>query len=197
MNILRLALSAALTLALSINSFAQDDDEDEDKAPRGGFGTITIVTDPPNSDVFLDGEDLGKSPITKRRFRSGPLKLVIMDQGKELINVRFNVWPNKENVYEGKTTMPHGGIKVTTNPNKCRILLDGEIADRTDGGELTLNSVDAGDHTIGAEGCGKYFEILIPVRGEQTTVVHLDVKARKGTAKIDGEDVSEGSRKKK
>ena len=195
MNIFRSALPAVLTLALSISAFAQDDDDTF--APRGGTGTITIITDPPNSDIFLDGESLGKSPITKRTFRSGPLRLIIQDQGKELTNVRFNVWPNKDNVYEGKTTMPHGGIKVTTNPNKCRILLDGEMADRTDGGELTLNSVDAGDHTIGADGCGKYFEILIPVRGEQTTVVHLDVKARKGTAKIDGEDVSEGSRKRK
>lgn len=192
MNIFRLALPAALSLALSINAFAQDDD---DLAPRGGMGTITITTDPPNSDVFLDGESLGKSPITKRKFRSGPLRLIVQDQGKELINTRFNVWPNKDNVYEGKTVMPQGKVKITTNPASCRILMDGEIADRTEGGELMLNSVDAGDHTIGADGCGKYFEILIPVRGEQTTEVRLDVKTRKGTAKINGEDVSEGRKK--
>jgi len=187
MNIFRLALPAALMLALSINTFAQDDDDD--LAPRGDFGTITINTDPPNSDVFLDGESLGKSPITKKRFRSGPLRLIVQDQGKELINTRFNVWPNKDNVYEGKTVMPHGAIKITTNPASCRILLDGEIADRTEGGELTLNSVDAGDHTIAAEGCGKLFEILIPVRGEQTTEIYLDVKTRKSSAKINGQDV--------
>jgi len=185
MNIFRLALSVAL--ALSVNVFA---DDDEDMAPRGGTGTVTIITDPPNSDVFLDGQDLGKSPIIKKSFRSGPLRLVVIDQGKELINTRFNVWPNKENKFEGKTTMPAGTIVVTTNPNKCRVLLDGEMADRTDGGPLTLNAVDAGSHTIGAEGCGKLFEILIPVRGEQTTNVHLDVKTRKGTAKIDGEVVT-------
>jgi len=187
MNIFRLALPAALALALSVNVFA---DDDEDFAPRGGTGTITIITDPPNSDVFLDGDSLGKSPITKRKFRSGPLRLIVIDQGKELINTRFNVWPNKDNKYEGKTIMPHGTVVVTTNPNKCRILLDGEIADRTDGGPLTLNSVEAGSHTIGAEGCGKLFEVLIPVRGEETTEVHLDVKTRKGTAKIGGEVVT-------
>jgi len=185
MNIFRLALSVAVLLAFSVNVFADDDD----MAPRGGTGTITIITDPPNSDVFLDGDALGKSPITKRKFRSGPLRLIVIDQGKELINTRFNVWPNKENVFEGKTTMPAGTIVVTTNPNKCRILLDGENADRTDGGPLTLNAVDAGSHTIGAEGCGKLLEILIPVRGEQTTEVHLDVKARKSKATISGEDV--------
>jgi len=185
MNIFRLALSAAVLLALSVNVFA-----DDDMAPRGGTGTITIITDPPNSDVFLDGVDLGKSPIIKKSFRSGPLRLVVIDQGKELINTRFNVWPNKENKFEGSTTMPHGTIIITTNPNKCRVYLDGEIADRTEGGPLTLNSVDAGSHTIGADGCGKLLEILIPVRGEKTTEVHLDVKGRKGTAKIEDEVVT-------
>ena len=179
MNMFRLALPLALTLALSLNAFA-----DDDLAPRGGTGYITIVTEPPNSDVFLDGVDLGKSPIKKKSFHSGPLRLIIMDQGKELINTRFNVWPNKDNVYQGATVMPSGTILVTTNPNKCHVSLDGEIADRTDGGPLTLNSVDAGDHTIGAQCPGKgSFEVLISVKGEQTTEVHLDVPKKKQTVK--------------
>jgi hypothetical protein len=177
MNFFRLlALPAALALALSANAFA---DDDEDFAPRNGFGTITIITDPPNSDVYLDGENLGKSPINKKRFRSGPLRLIIMDQGKELINTRFNVWPNKENVYKGETTMPSGTVKVATNPSKCQIYMDGEIADRTDGGPLTLNSVDAGDHTVGASCPGrKHYEVLIKVQGEQTTDLFLDAVKR-------------------
>jgi len=179
MNMFRLALPFALTLALSLNVFA-----DDDLAPRGGTGFITIITDPPNSDVFLDGRDLGKSPITKRSFHSGPLRLIIMDQGKELINTRFNVWPGKDNVYKGATVMPTGTILVTTTPDKCQVYLDGEIADRTDGGPLTLNSVDAGDHTLGAQCPGRrLFEVLVNVRGEQTTEVHLNAATRKETIK--------------
>jgi len=181
MNVFRLALPAALMLALSVSAFA-----DDDLAPRGKMGTITIITNPPNSDVFLDGEDLGKSPIIKRSFRTGPLRLVVMDQGKELINTRFNVWPNKENKFEGATTMPHGVIKLTTNPNKCRILLNGDYADKTDGGPLTLNSVDAGDHTLGAECPGrKPYEVLIKVKGEQTTEVFLDAVKRTHSEKTE------------
>lgn len=184
MNFFKLALPVALTFALSVStSFAQDDEE---FAPRGGTGTITIITDPPNSDVYLDGENLGKSPIMKKKFRSGPLKLIIMDQNKELINTRFNVWPNKENKYEGKTVMPQGTIKVSTNPSKCWIYLDGEQADRTDGSSLTLNSIDAGDHTVSAECPGrKAFEVLVNVKGEQTSEVFLDAVKRTDTVKYE------------
>jgi hypothetical protein len=183
MNIFRLALPAALMLLFSVSVFASDDEE---FAPRGKTGTVTIITDPPGSFVFLDGDSLGKSPIVKRSFRTGPLKLIVIDQGKELINVRFNVWPNKENKYEGTTIMPHGTIKITTNPSSCQISLDGEYADRTIGGPLTLNSVDAGDHQIGATCPGrKVYEVLVKVEGEKTVVLHLDAVKRTHTKKTE------------
>jgi len=187
MSLFRFALSTILMLAFSVSVFAQGDDEEF--APRGGTATVTIITDPPNSDVFLDGQHLGKSPIIKRKFHTGPLKLIVQDQNKDLVNTRFNVWPNKENVYDAKTVMPIGKIKITTNPTRCNIFLDGEIADRTDGSELTINSVDAGDHTVGAECGGKLkYEILISVQGEQLTEIHLDVQKKKGKATIEGKD---------
>jgi hypothetical protein len=190
MNLLHLALPAILMLAFSTNVFAQDDDEVF--APRGGTATITIITDPPNSDIFLDNQPLGKSPIIKRQFHTGPLKLIVQENGKDLVNVRFNVWPGKENIYEAKTVLPIGKIVITTNPSKCRIFLNKEIADRTDGAELTLNSVDAGDHSIEADCGGKLiFETLITVKGEMTTMVHLDVQKKKAKVTIDGKDVTE------
>jgi hypothetical protein len=176
MNFFRLlALPATLTLALSQSAFA-----DDDLAPRFPSGcTVTIITEPANSDVYLDGVDLGKSPINKKPFRCGPLKLVVMDQGKELINTRFNVWKNKDNVFKGETIMPHGVVKVTTGALKCQVLMDGDVADRTDGGPLTLNSVDAGSHTIGVQ-CGghKYVEELVKVEGEQTTEINFDMSKK-------------------
>ena len=157
-------------------SFADDqikDNDDEAVPERGGTGTIKIVTEPAGSIVYLDGELLGKAPIEKS-FRSGRFNLVVMDQGQELINTRFNVFPNKLNEYNTKTVMPYGNIEVTTNPPKCRIALDEDDADKTDGGKLTLKHIRVGNHMVKAT-CGKQSkQEMVQVVGESTVKVTLD-----------------------
>lgn len=178
MKLLRTVLLS--TLLLSLHSFAQEEGDDVQVPPRGGMGKVTIITDPPNSDVFLGGEPLGKSPITEKSFKSGRHTLVVVDQGHELVNIRFNVWPNKVNTYEAKTVIPKGHIEVTTNPAKCVIFVDGDQADKTDGAALTVKNLDAGDHVVRAE-CsnGKSGEEMVTVKGEETVKVNIDVAAKK------------------
>ena len=152
----------------------------EEPPPRGGVGKVTIITDPPNSQVFLGGEDLGRSPIIEREFKSGRHTLVVIDQGFELINERFNVWPNKVNTFGGKTVIPKGHIRITTTPAKCIIYVDGEHSDQTGGAALTVRNLDAGDHVVRAE-CSnrKSVEELVKVEGEKTIEVHLDATGKK------------------
>ena len=121
---------------------------DEDPPPRGKAATVTIITNPPNSDVYLGGELLGKSPIENQSVQSGRQTLVVIDQGFELVNQRVNVWPgnDKRNKFDFGTKIPKGNIKVTTIPGKCLIYVDGDNADKTDGAALTITSLDAGDH---------------------------------------------------
>lgn len=169
---------SAITLALCATFASAGDDDADNPPPRGGEGTVTIITEPPNSDVFLGGENLGKSPIEKRKFKSGRYTLIVVDQGYELVNQRFNVWPDKDNVYNGKTTIPKGNIKVTTIPAKCVIYVDGDNADKTDGAPLTVHNLNAGDHTVRAE-CNnrRSAETLVTVKGEETVEITLDASA--------------------
>jgi len=169
----------ATTLLLALGSFAQDGD-DVKVPPRKGMGKVSITTDPPNSDVYLGGELLGKSPIVEKPFKAGRHTLVVVDQGHELVNERFNVWPDSVNVFNAKTVIPKGHIEVTTNPPKCVIYVDGDNADKTDGAALTVKNLDAGDHVVRAE-CsnGKSGEELVTVKGEETVKVHIDVAAKK------------------
>ena len=155
---------------------------DEDPPPRGKAATVTIITNPPNSDVYLGGELLGKSPIENQSVQSGRQTLVVIDQGFELVNQRVNVWPgnDKRNKFDFGTKIPKGNIKVTTIPGKCLIYVDGDNADKTDGAALTITSLDAGDHVVRAE-CsnGRSAEELVTVRGEETAEVTLDASKGK------------------
>ena len=157
---------------------------DEDPPPRDKPAVVNIITNPPNSDVYLGGELLGKSPIENLSVKSGRQTLVVIDQGFELVNQRVNIWPgnDKRNNFDFGTKIPKGHIKVTTNPGKCIIFVDGDQADKTDGAPLTIHNLDAGDHVVRAE-CSnrKSAEELVTVRGEETAEVTID--ATKGKKK--------------
>ncbi|MCQ2063076.1 MAG: PEGA domain-containing protein [Fibrobacter sp.] len=157
---------------------------DEDPPPRDKPAVVNIITNPPNSEVYLGGELLGKSPIENMSVKSGRQTLVVIDQGFELVNQRVNIWPGKDkrNDFDFGTKIPKGHIKVTTNPGKCIIFVDGDQADKTDGAPLTIHNLDAGDHVVRAE-CSnrRSAEELVTVRGEETAEVTID--ATKGKKK--------------
>lgn len=167
-----------LTIALILVTFSSLFAEDK-IPPRGGEGTVTFDIKPAGSTVYLDGEEIGKTPIKNLKFRSGRFDLTVMDQDQELISKRFNVWPDKENVYEGKTVMPFGNIKVTTNPDRCTIYIDGEHASGTAGSALNIGRLDVGDHVVKAECMRRTLDAIVKVEGEKTTNVHFDMKKKK------------------
>jgi len=168
-----------LCLLLGVAAYSQDDEGDMNVPPRGKKAVMTVITEPANSDVYLGGKFLGKSPITEMTVKSGRQNLVIVDQGYELVNVRFNVWPDSNNTYNARTVIPKGTIDVSTNPPKCQIYVDGEMADFTDGAALTIKNLDAGDHLVGAKCGGKMKEQMVKVKGEETSTILIDFKAKK------------------
>ena len=80
----------ALMVAFLFTSAVADDDP----PPRGKAANVTIITNPPNSDVYLGGELLGKSPIENMAVKSGRQTLVVIDQGFELVNQRVTHRPS-------------------------------------------------------------------------------------------------------
>jgi len=172
----------ALMVAFIFTSANATDCNGDEPPARGKNAIVNIITEPPNSDVFLGGEPLGKSPIENVTVKSGRQTLVVIDQGFELVNKRVNIWPGKDNCndFNFGTKIPKGHIKVSTNPGKCIIFVDGDQADKTDGAPLTIHNLDAGDHVVRAE-CSnrKSAEALVTVKGEETVEVSLDATGKK------------------
>ena len=181
----KLYIFALMVAFLSAYAFATECDGDE-PPPRDKPAVVNIVTEPPNSDVFLGGEPLGKSPITNLNVKSGRQTLVVIDQGYELVNKRVNIWPGKDkcNDFDFGTKIPKGHVKITTVPGKCNVYVDGDLADKTDGAPLTVHNLEAGDHVIRAE-CNnrKAAEELVTVKGEETVNVTIDTNKKKSGKK--------------
>jgi hypothetical protein len=184
MKLIRTLTAASVALALAaLPALAQDDDSGE-PPPRGQSATVTIITDPAQSEVYLDGVSIGKTPINNLEVTSGRQRVVVMDQNQELVNKKINIWPGKDNKFEFKTQMPWGNIELTTTPDKCIVYVDGEQADATDGGPLTIRSLDAGDHLIETDcGKGRKGDTLVRVGGETTIKLHIDATKKKGKKK--------------
>ena len=100
----------ALMVAFLVTAAVADDDP----PPRGKSAIVNIITNPPNSEVYLGGELLGKSPIENLQVKSGRQTLVVIDQGYELVNQRVNIWPgqDKRNNFDFGTKIQIGRAHV-------------------------------------------------------------------------------------
>ncbi len=145
--------------------------------PRGQKGRVTIKTVPAKAIVYLDGDELGMSPIEDLEFRSGRFDLTIMLRGEELYNKRVNVWPGKTLLVDETLTMPYGTVIITTKPSKAQVYMDGSFIMKTEGGPLTINNIEAGNHTIRAKiGRRKSRSQEVTINGEDTVHVNLTIR---------------------
>jgi len=153
------------------------------KLKKGGLVLNAERDGKPVSEVvFVNGVQVGETPF------SGSVAVcarVEIGSGREKVDV--NLKHNEKVTYTAKKAASaasgKGTIKVTTNPSKCKILLDDEYVDSTDGDALTLN-VKPGDHTIGANCPGrKTYESSVKIEQGKTTEIFLDAVKRTHTKK--------------
>ncbi|MBF0432696.1 MAG: PEGA domain-containing protein [Fibrobacteria bacterium] len=142
---------------------------------RGGTGSVTIITQPPKAHVYLDGEDLGFSPIENKSFRSGRFDLTIMLQGEDLVNERLNVWPGKLTTVDKDLKLPYGSIILETKPGHTKVFIDEEDVGRTEGGPLTINNVKAGSHIIKVKAGRRSKTVEVEVLPEDTTKIKVSL----------------------
>ncbi|MFC1585366.1 PEGA domain-containing protein [Fibrobacterota bacterium] len=144
--------------------------------PRGQTGFIQVTTTPEKATVYLDGEELGLSPIEKKTFRSGRFDFTIMMGGEELVNERVNIWPNQLTLIEKDLVLPYGTIILTTKPGHTKVHIDGEEVGRTTGGPLTINNVTSGTHIVKVSARGRRSrEVEVNVNGEDTTKINVSL----------------------
>jgi hypothetical protein len=142
-------------------------------------GTLTLESTPPGSDVFVDGQPKGKTPITIpvaagkheiRLARRGVNHVVpvVVEAGKA--HVERHTWSNVK---------PAGGLRVTSTPPGAAVLVDGKPQGQT---PIELPDLAVGRHTVVIQGRGGSIRRTVRVTaGEQAAV---DVELFSGFLKV-------------
>jgi hypothetical protein len=178
MNIKNTIVISSILLCFSITFLWSEESGLPNVPPRGGEGFVYVETTPSNALVYLDGDELGRTPTDTIKFRSGRFDFTVMYKGEELINERVNIWPGKITRLIKTLTMPYGTVVITTNPSSANIQVDGADVGRTEGGPLTINNVAAGTHILKIYRKGwRSSEVEISIEGEDT--VRADIKLQK------------------
>ena len=99
------------------------------------YGMLTVDADP-NGEAYLDGERIGRTPITGKTVKSGWRELLVFRKRYQIVKERIYIPPNDLAVYDFKLTRL--GEEV------------GEKTDEKEGPSFTLSGVGVGLLGIGA-----------------------------------------------
>jgi PEGA domain len=177
---LLICMSLPVILRAEPSTAAQgSSDADDAVPPRGGQGTVKIITTPEKAVAYMDGVKLGLTPIDTS-FQSGRYTLVIMLNGEELVHERVNIWPNKDTTIEKHLLMPYGSVAIKADPLKVNyhVYVDGEEVGTTKGGVLTINKLEAGTRVIRLTNGKRSKEQNVDILPEQTIDLVVDFKKK-------------------
>lgn len=154
-------------------------------------GQLTIVTDPPEATVEIDGEKLdekstivleGKATFVLYNFPSGKHSLKISKEGyfTRKGRIRVSPWEPTRIKVELKES---GGLTVTSEPSEATVFLDGRKRGFT---PLKLTEVEPGKKEIllKKEGYFDWWKKKATVQAGKMNEVTAVLKSRYGTLKI-------------
>lgn len=121
------------------------------------FGSLTITSEPDGADIYVDGEKLGRTPISIDRISAGAriIKVISDPQSyfseEKTINIPRNGQIKEHFKLEGK----YGSLTVITTPAEVKVCVDQKDCGFS---PLTLDKVLAGKRIVEASKEGFYSE---------------------------------------
>ena len=145
---------------------------------------LSVVTEPEQAKVFIDGDYQGKSPVMGAEVRPGThtIRVELAGYAADTRTVQLE---NGDDATESFTLMSVlGRLEVITTPPGARISIDGKYAGTTQAqGEafksqiLMVEKVDAGEHAVGAHLDG-YLDVSrkVTIGATETKQVYINMK---------------------
>lgn len=142
------------------------------------FGWITVISKPSAADVFVDGKNIGKTPLENAKIKRGSHRVELKKTGYgsivKLVKISAGVTNTElDNVELEAKEVKFGGLSVMSSPEGADITIDGEKMGKT---PMTIGEIVIGNHDVVLNYKG-YFPITqnIVVVENDTTIVNLEL----------------------
>ncbi|MDP6433075.1 MAG: PEGA domain-containing protein, partial [Candidatus Scalindua sp.] len=163
---------------------------------RAKSGTVTIKSKPTNAKIYLDGKEIGNTPVTLKPVR-GIHEVEVRMDGYDTWRENVEVHADKEKTLTAALQLKTGTILVKSEPANAKIYLDDKEAGKT---PATLRPV-CGIHTVEVRADGYEVwrqsveveadeeKLLIAALQIKTSSVLVESEPTNATIYLDGDEV--------
>ncbi|MGB7787898.1 PEGA domain-containing protein [Methanoregula sp.] len=140
-------------------------------------GQVTIISDPPGGNLFVDGDSRGLTPITVDNLLPGRHEILIQKTGYEDYHDVLSAATDITTEYtEYLVPLPGSGfLSVTSSPDGADVSIDGSDAGKT---PTSLQRISAGNHTVGIYKAGYWnFTGIVNIPGGAAVLANADLTA--------------------
>ena len=148
-------------------------------------GSVIIESTPPNASVFLDGEEVGKTPANLKSIVPGTHEVEVRMDGYEVWSESVIVEEDIKKTITAALQIKTGSVIIESTPSNASVFLDGEDIGNT---PANLKSIVPGRHNVEVrmEGYEIWSESVdIEAEIEKTLTAVLDIKT--GSIMIESE----------
>ncbi|MBZ0108269.1 MAG: PEGA domain-containing protein, partial [Candidatus Scalindua rubra] len=132
-------------------------------------GTVGIESDPAEAIVFLDGKEVGNSPVSLTGIKIGIYEVELKKEGYVSWKETIKIKAGRVNSLTAKLTEMPAAININSEPSNAMILIDSKKAGST---PKTLTGIKPGMHQVevSMDGYEKWSESVEVINDKENTI---------------------------
>lgn len=131
---------------------------------------ISVSSSPVGADIYLDGTNKGKTPMSLNDIKQGPhnitLKLAEYEDWSQTVNLNASTGSISPTL---TPILTEGNISISSSPDETKVYIDGTYKGET---PTILTNIEQGSHkiTVKLEGYGDWSQTIIVEAGKTTSI---------------------------
>ena len=149
---------------------------------QGRDCSVVIESKPTKAEVYIDGNNVGVTPVTIDSVKPGKYLVEVKRDGYEVWSEKIDAEIKKKTFISAELKTKYGAISLNSEPDKANILLDGIEVGVT---PVSLRSVLHGDHKVEIRLDGySVWEKSVSVEPARETVLTAKLQVNTGSVSV-------------